>query len=71
MSSCDIYIASFTLIKSLEVHMKLWFVNNILSADNKQMFESGPISDKEFTISITMVVIALALFGIVVRVLGA
>jgi hypothetical protein len=51
--------------------MKLWFVNNILSADNMQMFESGPISDKEFTISITMVVIALALFGIVVRVLGA
>ncbi|MCX6120934.1 MAG: hypothetical protein NTX44_04900 [Ignavibacteriales bacterium] len=51
--------------------MKQWLVNNILSTDNMQMFESGPIGDKEFTTSITMVGIALALFGIVVRVLGA
>ena len=51
--------------------MKQWFVNNILSTDNMQMFESGPISDKEFTISITMVFIALTLFGIIVKVFGA
>jgi hypothetical protein len=55
----------------MEVHMKQWFVSNILSTDTMQTFESGPISNKEFTISITMVVIALALFGVVVRVLGA
>jgi hypothetical protein len=51
--------------------MKQWFANNILSTGNMQMFESGPISDKEFTISIAMVGIAFALFGIIVRVLGA
>jgi hypothetical protein len=51
--------------------MKQWFVNNILSTDNMQTFVSGPMSNREFTISITMVGIALALFGIVVRVLGA
>jgi hypothetical protein len=51
--------------------MKQWLVSNILSTDNMQMFESGPISDREFAISITMVFFALALFGIVVRVLGA
>jgi hypothetical protein len=55
----------------MEVRMKQWFVRNILSTDNMQMFESGPISDKEFTVSITMVFIALALFGILVRSFGA
>jgi hypothetical protein len=51
--------------------MKQWFVSNILSTDNMQMFESGPISDREFTVSISMVFIALALFGILVRSFGA
>jgi len=51
--------------------MKQWFTSNILSTDSMQMFESGPISDKEFKISITMVCIAFTLFGIAVRVLGA
>jgi hypothetical protein len=55
----------------MEENMKQWFTSNILSNDSMQMFESGPISDKEFTISIAMVGIALALFGIIVRVLGA
>jgi hypothetical protein len=55
----------------MEENMKQWFASNILSTDNMQIFESGPIGDKEFTISITMVGVALALFGIVVRVLGA
>ncbi len=51
--------------------MKQWFVINILSTDTMQIFESGPIDSKEFTISMTMVGIALALFGIAVRILGA
>jgi hypothetical protein len=55
----------------MEENMKQWFSSSILSTDNMQMFESGPISEREFAISITMVCIALALFGIIVRVLGA
>jgi hypothetical protein len=51
--------------------MKQWFVTNILSARYMQVVETGPIGSREFTISMTMVVAALALFGIVVRVLGA
>ena len=51
--------------------MKQWLVSNILSTDNMQMFESGPISDREFTISITMVFFALAIFGILVRAFSA
>jgi hypothetical protein len=54
----------------MEKDMKQWFASNILSTDNMQMFESGPISNKEFTVSITMVCIAFTLFGILVRVLG-
>ena len=71
MSFFDICITQLTLIKTKEIHMKQWFVSNILSTDNMHMFESGPISDWDFTVSITMVVIALALFGILVRAFGA
>jgi hypothetical protein len=51
--------------------MKQWLAAHILSADDLKMEETIPLSNKEFTISITMVCIALALFGIVVRVIGA
>jgi len=51
--------------------MKQWIAAHILSADDLRMEENIPLSNKEFTISITMVSIALALFGIVVRMLGA
>ena len=51
--------------------MKQWFVSNILSTDTMQMFESGSISDREFTVSITMVFLALSIFGVVVRAFGA
>ena len=51
--------------------MKQWFVSNILSTDNMQTFKSTPISEREFTVSITMVFIALAIFGILVKAFGA
>ena len=51
--------------------MKQWLVSNILSADTMQLFESGPISNKEFTVSITMVFLALSIFGVLVRAFGA
>jgi len=57
--------------KTLEVHMKQWISGIILSADDLQAEENAPFSNKEFTISMSMVCVALALFGIIVRVLGA
>jgi hypothetical protein len=51
--------------------MKQWFATHILSADDLRMEENIPLSNKEFTVLLSMVFIALALFGIVVRVLGA
>jgi hypothetical protein len=51
--------------------MKQWIAGHILSADDLRMAENIPISNKELYISLSMVCIALALFGIVVRVLGA
>ena len=76
LTSGNVFHAIFVSLKLIlfttqEGYMKQWFVSNILSTDNMQTFESGPISDKEFTISITMLFIALALFGFVVRVFGA
>lgn len=54
----------------MEINMIQWFTNNILSTVNMQMFESGPISDREFIISISMVCIAFAIFAVAVRVIG-
>ena len=51
--------------------MKQWLAAHILSADDLKMEESIPLSNKEFTVLLSMVCIALALFGFVVRVLGA
>ena len=51
--------------------MKQWIAGNILTADDLRMEENIPISNMEFTVSISMVCIALALFAIIVRVLGA
>jgi hypothetical protein len=51
--------------------MKQWIAGHILTADDLRMEEIIPISNKELTISLSMVCAALALFGIVVRVLGA
>jgi len=51
--------------------MKQWIAGHILSADDFRLEENIPLSNKEFAISLSMVFIALALFGFVVRVLGA
>ncbi|MGD1045445.1 MAG: hypothetical protein ABR936_08990 [Bacteroidota bacterium] len=51
--------------------MKQWMAGHIVSADDLKMEENIPISNKEFYISLSMVTLALALFGIFVRVLGA
>jgi hypothetical protein len=54
-----------------ENQMKQWIAAYILSADDFRMEENIPLSNKEFTVLLSMVFIALALFGILVRVLGA
>jgi hypothetical protein len=51
--------------------MKQWIAEHILIAGNVKMEETMPMSDKEFTISLSMVGIAFALFGIIVRMFGA
>jgi len=51
--------------------MKQWIAGHILSADDLKMEETIPITNRELTVSLSMVSIALALFGIFVRVLGA
>ena len=51
--------------------MKQWIAGHILTAGDFRMEENIPLSNKEFYVSLTMVCIALALFGIIVRVLGA
>jgi hypothetical protein len=50
--------------------MKQWLAAHILSADDLRMEENISISNKEIYVSLSMVFIALALFGIIVRVLG-
>jgi len=51
--------------------VKQWIAGHILTADDLRMEETIPISNKEFYVSLSMVSVALALFGIFVRVLGA
>jgi hypothetical protein len=58
-------------MKTEEDQMKQWIAGHILSADDLRMEETIPISSKEFYVSLSMVSVALALFGFVVRVLGA
>jgi hypothetical protein len=66
-----LYHVNDTIVYTLEVQMKQWISGIILSADDLREEESAPYSNKEFTISLSMVCAALALFGIIVRVLGA
>jgi hypothetical protein len=51
--------------------MKQWLAGYILSTEDLRMEENIPLSNKEFTVLLSMVGVALALFGIIVRVLGA
>jgi hypothetical protein len=71
MSACDICIAELRTIKTQEDQMKQWIAGHILTADDFRMEEIIPISNKELTVSLSMVCAALALFAIIVRVLGA
>ncbi|MGD0037408.1 MAG: hypothetical protein ABSC53_08970 [Bacteroidota bacterium] len=71
MSACDIYIAQLKTIKTQGDQMKQWIAGHILSAEDSRMEENIPISNKELTVSLSMVCAALALFAIIVRVLGA
>ncbi len=51
--------------------MKQWIAGNILTADDFRMEENIPISNIELIVSLSMVCFALALFAIIVQVLGA
>ena len=51
--------------------MKHLIAGYILSAEDLRMEGTIPLSNKEFTVLLSMVFIALAIFGFVVRVFGA
>ena len=51
--------------------MKQLISGYIFTADDLRMEENVPISNKELTVSLSMVCAALTLFAIIVRVLGA
>ena len=51
--------------------MKQWIVGHLLIANDVRMRNEIPLTNQEFYISLGMVGVALAIFGIVVRVLGA
>ena len=51
--------------------MKQWFAAHILSEEDFGMEEPLPFSNKEFAVLLGMVGFALALFGVIVRVMGA
>jgi len=71
MSACDICIAKLRTIKVKEDQMKQLISGYILTADDLRREENVPISNKELTVSLSMVCAALTLFAIIVRVLGA
>jgi hypothetical protein len=51
--------------------MKQWLSAHILSSEDFTSEDMSPMSNKEFYISISMLVIALALYGIIIHVFGA
>jgi hypothetical protein len=51
--------------------MKQWFASHILSAEDLLMEETLPITDKDFYASLSLVLSALLLFGIVIHLLGS
>jgi hypothetical protein len=51
--------------------MKQWIAGHILSTNDLSIEEIIPMSDKEFYVSLSMVFVALTLFGIIVQVLGS
>jgi hypothetical protein len=71
MSSCDIGIVIFNQRIRQEDEMKQWIAEHVLTAAHAGMEETIPISDREFYLSMSMVGIALGLFTIVIRVIGA
>jgi len=51
--------------------MKHWLAGHILSTNDLHTEDSFPISEKEFYISLSMVIVALAAFAVFIRVLGS
>jgi hypothetical protein len=51
--------------------MKQWIAGHILSTDDLHTEDIFPISDKEFYISLSMVIFALAAFAVFIHILGS
>jgi hypothetical protein len=51
--------------------MKRWIAGHLLSADDLYLDETFPISDKEFYISLSMVLAALGAFTILIYIFGS
>jgi hypothetical protein len=51
--------------------MKRWIAGHIFSTDDLYIEDDFPISDKEFYISLSMVITALAAFAVLIHVLGS
>jgi len=67
----DICIVQLRTIRTKEHNMKQWISAHILSAEELRLEENIPISNQEFFLSLSLVGIALAFFGIIIRVFGA
>jgi hypothetical protein len=63
----------YSVFKNIEKEnkMKKWFAAHILTTDNLTLEEDMPISNSDFAISISLIIGALAIFGIIIHVLGA
>jgi hypothetical protein len=51
--------------------MKQWFTAHILSTEDLLMEEALPITNKELISSLSLVISALALFGMIIHLLGS
>ena len=51
--------------------MKRWLAGHLLSTDDLHIEDTFPISDKEFFISLSMVIFALAAFAVFIHILGS
>jgi hypothetical protein len=51
--------------------MKQWLAGHLFSTDDFRIEDTFPISDKEFYISLSMVIIALAAFAVFIHILGS
>jgi hypothetical protein len=70
MSACDISSVRNDETNIKETHMKQWIAAHILSTEDLLMEETLPITNKELISSLSLVISALALFGIIIHLLG-